>query len=128
MSWLSLERVTRASSTASTPSRSITAWSTTTTTSPSCAGPSRSCGTRTSRACDAIKADATPYQLVIVDTVARVLPGVDMNEQQTVTMFMERIGVIGALTGAATIGVHHQNKTGGMMGSTFFRGQRRLRF
>jgi hypothetical protein len=69
---------------------------------------------------DAIKADATPYQLVIVDTVARVLPGVDMNEQQTVTMFMERIGVIGSLTGASTIGVHHQNKTGGMMGSTFF--------
>jgi hypothetical protein len=69
---------------------------------------------------DAIKADATPYQLVIVDTVARVLPGVDMNEQQTVTMFMERIGIIGSLTGASTIGVHHQNKTGGMMGSTFF--------
>lgn len=69
---------------------------------------------------EAIKADATPYQLVIVDTVARVLPGVDMNEQQTVTMFMERIGIIGALTGASTIGVHHQNKTGGMMGSTFF--------
>ena len=69
---------------------------------------------------DAIKADATPYHLVIVDTVARVLPGVDMNEQQTVTMFMERIGIIGALTGASTIGVHHQNKTGGMMGSTFF--------
>ncbi len=68
----------------------------------------------------AIKADATPYQLVIVDTVARVLPGVDMNEQQTVTMFMERIGIIGAITGASTIGVHHQNKTGGMMGSTFF--------
>lgn len=68
----------------------------------------------------AIKADATPYQLVIVDTVARVLPGVDMNEQGTVTTFMERIGVIGAVTGAASIGVHHQNKTGGMMGSTYF--------
>lgn len=70
--------------------------------------------------CAAIKADATPYKLVIVDTVARVLPGVDQNEQQTVTTFMERIGVIGALTGAATIGVHHQNKSGGMMGSVFF--------
>lgn len=70
--------------------------------------------------CEAIKADATPYKLVIVDTVARVLPGVDMNEQQTVTMFMERIAILGQLTGAATIGVHHQNKTGGMMGSTFF--------
>ena len=70
--------------------------------------------------CAAIKADATPYRLVIVDTVARVLPGVDMNEQQTVTTFMERISIIGALTGASTIGVHHQNKSGGMMGSAFF--------
>jgi hypothetical protein len=70
--------------------------------------------------CAAIKADGTKYKLVIVDTVARVLPGVDQNEQQTVTLFMERIGVIGAITGAATIGVHHQNKTGAMMGSVFF--------
>jgi hypothetical protein len=68
----------------------------------------------------AIKADATPYKLVFVDTVARVLPGVDMNKQETVTMFMERIGIIGEITGASTIGVHHQNKTGGMMGSTYF--------
>jgi hypothetical protein len=70
--------------------------------------------------CAAIKADGTPYKMVIVDTVARVLPGVDQNEQQTVTLFMERIGIIGAITGAATIGVHHQNKTGAMMGSVFF--------
>jgi len=69
---------------------------------------------------EAIKADATPYKLVIVDTVARVLPGVDMNEQQTVTTFMERISVLGQATGASTIGVHHQNKSGGMMGSAFF--------
>lgn len=70
--------------------------------------------------CAAIQAFGTQFKLVIVDTVARVLPGVDMNEQQTVTLFMERIAVLGALTGAATIGVHHQNKSGGMMGSTFF--------
>jgi hypothetical protein len=69
---------------------------------------------------EAIKADATLYRLVIVDTVARVLPGVDMNEQQTVTLFMERIGLLAEVTGASAIGVHHQNKSGGMMGSTFF--------
>jgi hypothetical protein len=69
---------------------------------------------------EAIKADATPYKLIIVDTVARVLPGVDMNEQQTVTTFMERIAVLGQATGASTIGMHHQNKNGGMMGSAFF--------
>lgn len=70
--------------------------------------------------CEAIKADGTPYQLILVDTVARVLPGVDMNEQQTVTLFMERVSLLGGITGAASIGVHHQNKSGGMMGSTFF--------
>ncbi len=70
--------------------------------------------------CEAIRLGATPYKLVIVDTVARVLPGVDMNEQQTVTMFMERIHTLGQVTGAATIGVHHQNKAGTMMGSTYF--------
>lgn len=70
--------------------------------------------------CEAIKATGIAFKLILVDTVARVLPGVDMNEQQTVTLFMERIAVLGALTGASVIGVHHQNKTGGMMGSTFF--------
>lgn len=70
--------------------------------------------------CEAIKATGTKYRLILVDTVARVLPGVDMNEQQTITTFMERIGVLSQLTGAATIGVHHQNKSGGMMGSVFF--------
>jgi hypothetical protein len=43
-----------------------------------------------------------------------------MNEQQTVTLFMERLAVLGEITGAASIGVHHQNKNGGMMGSAFF--------
>ncbi|MFA7280828.1 MAG: AAA family ATPase [Sterolibacterium sp.] len=68
----------------------------------------------------AIAALGIRFKLVLVDTVARVLPGVDMNEQQTITLFMERISVLGAVTDAATIGVHHQNKSGGMMGSTFF--------
>lgn len=70
--------------------------------------------------CEAIAATGKKFKLVLVDTVARVLPGVDMNEQQTVTLFMERISILGATTGAASIGVHHQNKSGGMMGSTFF--------
>jgi hypothetical protein len=70
--------------------------------------------------CEAIAATGKHFKLILVDTVARVLPGVDMNEQQTVTLFMERISILGGATGAATIGVHHQNKAGGMMGSTFF--------
>lgn len=70
--------------------------------------------------CTAITSQQKSYRLVIIDTVARVLPGVDMNAQETVTAFMERCSVISQITSAATVGVHHQNKTGGMMGSTFF--------
>jgi hypothetical protein len=70
--------------------------------------------------CEEIRATGIRFGLVLVDTVARVLPGVDMNEQQTVTLFMERIAVLGEITGASVIGVHHQNKSGGMMGSAFF--------
>lgn len=70
--------------------------------------------------CTAITGQQKSYRLVIIDTVARVLPGVDMNAQETVTAFMERCSVISQITSAATVGVHHQNKSGGMMGSTFF--------
>lgn len=69
---------------------------------------------------DAIKEQQTPFRAVLVDTVARVLPGTDMNEQQVVTLFMERLQILGATTGAASIGVHHENKNGGMMGSIYF--------
>jgi hypothetical protein len=69
---------------------------------------------------DAVAAQQTPYRCVLVDTVARVLPGTDMNEQQVVTLFMERLQILGAVTKAASIGVHHENKNGGMMGSIYF--------
>jgi hypothetical protein len=69
---------------------------------------------------EAIRDQQTPFRAVLVDTVARVLPGTDMNEQQVVTLFMERLQILGAVTGAASIGVHHENKNGGMMGSIYF--------
>jgi hypothetical protein len=69
---------------------------------------------------EAIKATGRTFPLTIVDTVARVLPGVDMNEQSTVTMFMERCQQLADVCGGTVIGVHHQNKTGSMMGSTYF--------
>lgn len=70
--------------------------------------------------CTAIQAQGRAYRLVLIDTVARVLPGADMNTQETATAFMERCAYISQITTAATIGVHHQNKSGGMMGSTYF--------
>lgn len=70
--------------------------------------------------CEAVKALKMPFKLVMIDTVARVMAGVDMNEQQTVTLFMERCSFIGETAGAASLGVHHENKTGTMMGSIYF--------
>ncbi len=70
--------------------------------------------------CAAVQATGIKFGLILVDTVARVLPGVDMNEQATVTLFTERCAILGAVTGASVVGVHHQNKSGGMMGSSYF--------
>lgn len=60
------------------------------------------------------------FRLVLIDTVARVIPGADMSTPETVTAFMERCDRITRATGATTIGVHHQNKSGTMMGSVYF--------
>lgn len=70
--------------------------------------------------CREVQARGERYRLVLIDTVARVLPGVDLNAPETVTLFMERCAILAGLTGATAIGVHHQNKTGSMMGSTYF--------
>lgn len=70
--------------------------------------------------CEAIRQTGIQFKLIIVDTVARVTAGEDTNEQQIATLFMERCQIIGELTGATVIGVHHQNKSGGMMGSIYF--------
>ena len=70
--------------------------------------------------CHAIRNDGRRFKLVVIDTIARAMPGADMNEQQNVTQLMERCQQLGELTGAAVIGVHHQNKGGSMLGSVFF--------
>jgi AAA domain len=57
---------------------------------------------------------------VVVDTVGRVLPGAEMMDPKAITLFMERLQQLGELTTAAAIGVHHENKSGGMMGSIYF--------
>lgn len=70
--------------------------------------------------CEAIQATGIQFRLIVVDTVARVLAGVDTNEQQAVTLFMERCAILGRITNASVIGVHHQNKSGTMLGSIYF--------
>jgi len=60
------------------------------------------------------------FGLVIVDTVARVLPGADMATPENITLFMERCSRLGHALNATVVGVHHENKTGTIMGSTYF--------
>jgi hypothetical protein len=67
-----------------------------------------------------IKGLGRPFRLVLVDTVGRVLPGEDMAKEQPITLFMERLQQVGELTGAASIGVHHENKSGDANGSMYF--------
>lgn len=60
------------------------------------------------------------FRLVLVDTVGRVLPGEDMAKEQPITLFMERLQQVGEITGGASIGVHHENKSGDANGSMYF--------
>ena len=60
------------------------------------------------------------FKLVIIDTVARTMAGISQNDQETVTLFMERCSIIQETLNASVIAVHHENKSGSMMGSTFF--------
>jgi AAA domain len=60
------------------------------------------------------------FRLVLVDTVGRVLPGEDMAKEQPITLFMERLQQVGEVTGAVSLGVHHENKSGDANGSMYF--------
>ena len=68
----------------------------------------------------AIKELKKNFRLVLVDTVGRVLPGEDMAKEQPITLFMERLQQVGEITGAVSIGVHHENKSGDANGSMYF--------
>lgn len=60
------------------------------------------------------------FRLIIVDTVSRVMSGVKINEDQNVSLFMERLMILSKVTNATVIGVHHENKSGGTFGSIYF--------
>ncbi len=61
-----------------------------------------------------------PFDLILVDTVARAIPGSDMSKPESITTFTERCADLTKATGATTIGVHHQNKGGSIFGSVYF--------
>jgi len=67
-----------------------------------------------------IRSLGVKFALVIVDTVARVMAGADMSAPESVTAFMERCDRLSKVAGGTVVGVHHENKSGTMMGSTYF--------
>jgi hypothetical protein len=69
---------------------------------------------------ESVRALGRPFRFVLVDTVARVLPGVEMGKEAPVTAFMERLQQLGEITGGTSMGVHHENKSGDANGSMFF--------
>jgi hypothetical protein len=61
-----------------------------------------------------------PFAMTLVDTAGRVLPGADMAKELVVTLFMERLLQLGETAKGVAIGVHHENKSGGLNGSMYF--------
>ena len=59
---------------------------------------------------------------VFVDTVSRVLPGVDENLQKDMTMFIAACDAVRQTFGATVVGLHHTNAAGGFRGSTVMPG------
>ena len=66
----------------------------------------------------AIADEAGPIAAVFVDTVSRVLPGVDENLQKDMTTFVNGCDAVRKRFGATVIGLHHVSRAGNMRGST----------
>lgn len=67
-------------------------------------------------------AQLDPLDLIVVDTVSRVLPGADENLQREMTLFIHACDALMEATKAAVLGVHHAGKSGDMRGSTVLSG------
>jgi hypothetical protein len=68
----------------------------------------------------AIEATEKQFRAVVVDTVGRALPGEDMFDPKSITRFMEHLQQLGELGAGVAIGIHHENKSGDVMGSAYF--------
>jgi hypothetical protein len=68
----------------------------------------------------AIETCGRQFKAVVVDTVGRALPGEDMFDPKSITRFMEHLQQIGEIAQGVSIGIHHENKAGDVMGSIYF--------
>lgn len=63
------------------------------------------------------------FDLTIVDTVSRVIPGADENTQKDMSMFISACEATQKEVGGVVVGIHHANKSGeGMRGSSVLQG------
>lgn len=69
-----------------------------------------------------VRAQGVTFDLIIVDTVSRVLPGADENLQKEMTLFIRACDTLQDITGATVIGAHHASKAGQMRGSSVLKG------
>ena len=60
--------------------------------------------------------------LIVVDTVSRVIPGVDENLQKDVTLFVKACDMLREAFGSTVVGVHHTSRAGNLRGSTVLDG------
>lgn len=69
-----------------------------------------------------VRAHGGAFDLVVVDTVSRALPGADENLQKDMTLFVAACEAVKRTTGGAVLGIHHAGKQGDMRGSTVLLG------
>ncbi|SFP31544.1 AAA family ATPase [Tranquillimonas alkanivorans] len=63
-----------------------------------------------------------PVDLIVVDTVSRVMPGADENLQKEMTLFVRACDALQDAFGCIVLGVHHSGKQGDMRGSSVLKG------
>lgn len=68
------------------------------------------------------KTVAGPIDMVVVDTVSRVMPGADENLQKEMTLFVKACDALQDALGCIVLGVHHSGKQGDMRGSSVLKG------
>jgi hypothetical protein len=64
----------------------------------------------------------TEILAVFVDTVSRVLPGAEENQQKDMTIFVAACDAVRQRFDATVIGIHHTNRQGGFRGSSVMPG------
>jgi archaellum biogenesis ATPase FlaH/uncharacterized protein YoaH (UPF0181 family) len=60
--------------------------------------------------------------LIVVDTLSRVMPGADENLQKEMTKFVKACDLLQDTFGCIVLGVHHSGKQGDMRGSSVLKG------